>query len=118
MLPAILSSATRYDKMLLTRLAQYWGIAYQVADDLKDIFVGEAISGKTPRRDALLGRPNMALAIGEETAARMLKELIVKAERCLSQLPDTEMENRSVLNMFQEQLSKKAQPLIVAHYAA
>ncbi|EDY83425.1 polyprenyl synthetase superfamily [Verrucomicrobiia bacterium DG1235] len=118
LLPAILSSASRYDKMHLTRLAQYWGIAYQVADDLKDIYLGDAASGKTTRRDALLGRPNMALAIGEQAAARMLKDVIVDAERCLCQLPDPEWGGTSALDLFQEQLTSKAQPLIVAHCAA
>lgn len=76
LLPAILGKASRYQKMRLSKLALNWGLAYQIADDLKDIYQSESHSGKTPQRDALLGRPNMALAIGENAATAMFQVLL------------------------------------------
>ncbi len=56
-------------------LGERLGEAYQVADDLRDA-VGEAAElGKPVGRDAVLGRPNAALACGVEGALARLRGL-------------------------------------------
>ncbi len=48
------------------------GLAYQLADDLCDIYGDARTVGKPVQRDALLGRPNAVLATGEcSTRARL-----------------------------------------------
>jgi len=113
LLPAIICDASRYDKMHLARLTDNWGVAYQVADDLKDLRLSEASSGKSTQRDRLLGRPNMVLAIGEDAAARLLSGLIEMSERSLQQL-----DGIAVLSQFQAILIEKVEPLIAACAAA
>lgn len=113
LLPAILQEAPRYDQLHLANLAEIWGVAYQVADDLKDIYLSETASGKTAGRDASLGRPNMALAVGEEAAARFLDDLLASADKSLRQLGSL-----GVLHHFQSILRERSKDLIAAYVAA
>ena len=118
LLPAVLADSGRYEKMHLTRLADRWGIAYQVADDLADLYLGESITGKTPQRDELLGRPNMALTLGEEKTAYILKSLLEEADGCIAAIASDETHRFEALRSFQERLAAKAKPLIAAYAAA
>jgi geranylgeranyl diphosphate synthase type II len=83
-LPAILAG----DKEVkdLERLATYWGLAYQVSDDLKDEYLSSQMVGKTVKQDALKGRPNIAVAEGYACAARRMKHYIAKGDEVLSRL--------------------------------
>jgi len=74
--PALLAGAGARELQLLERVALYWGLAYQAADDLKDVLANSASSGKTAARDALLHRPNMALVLGSEKAFACLERLL------------------------------------------
>jgi geranylgeranyl pyrophosphate synthase len=118
LIPAILGQSSRYQKMQLSQLALNWGLAYQIADDLKDIFQSEAHSGKTPQRDAILGRPNMALAIGEDAAISMLQSLLASSDANIDAISEDESHAFKALRHFQHSLAKKAQPLLVRHVAA
>jgi geranylgeranyl diphosphate synthase type II len=60
------------------------GEAYQVADDIADVFSGEADLGKPIGQDAALGRPNAALAMGMEGAMHHLESL---AEAAAASIP-------------------------------
>ena len=53
-----------------TELGERVGEAYQIADDLADVFGREGTVGKPTRRDASLGRPNAVHRLGP-TAARV-----------------------------------------------
>ncbi len=75
-LPAILGGAPPREIQLLERLALYWGLGYQIVDDLKDVLQSAAESGKTTARDVLLDRPNIASAIGAAGAVERLLRLI------------------------------------------
>ena len=55
------------------------GLAYQLADDLCDVCGQQEIVGKPVRRDATLGRPNIAAIYGERTARERLAELLDRA---------------------------------------
>jgi geranylgeranyl diphosphate synthase, type II len=74
--PALVAGAGKRELQLLERISLYWGLAYQAADDLKDVLESPADSGKTTARDALLERPNLAIAIGTLAALARLERLL------------------------------------------
>jgi geranylgeranyl diphosphate synthase type II len=65
-------------------LGERLGEAYQVADDIADVFSGEAELGKPIGQDAALGRPNAALTMGIDGAMRHLEAL---AEAAAASIP-------------------------------
>lgn len=84
--PALLFGADNRDICLLERLSLYWGLAYQAADDLKDILQSAAQSGKTSARDVLLDRPNIAASLGLEPTAQRLARLVRLGDQNLAML--------------------------------
>jgi geranylgeranyl pyrophosphate synthase len=85
-LPALLGGATAREIHLIERIALYWGLAYQMVDDLKDVLASEAEAGKTVARDALLDRPNAAFAMGVPEAVDRLMRFIRFGDRTLVHL--------------------------------
>lgn len=85
-LPALLGGASRVELQLLERIALFWGLSYQIVDDLKDVVQSSGESGKTALRDLSLGRPNIAIALGVERAAARLDRLIDLGDRMLGRL--------------------------------
>jgi geranylgeranyl pyrophosphate synthase len=71
---------------MLERISLFWGLSYQIVDDLKDILQNSVQSGKTTSRDLSLGRPNIALVLGVEEAAERLTRLIGLGDRMLCRL--------------------------------
>ncbi|MCP5531553.1 MAG: polyprenyl synthetase family protein [Akkermansiaceae bacterium] len=86
-LPAIVGGGTDREIQLLDRLALLRGLAYQAADDLKDVLVSETGSGKTGNRDEELGRPNLILAEGFQATLRRFKRLRQTGDRVQAALP-------------------------------
>ncbi len=67
-------------------LGEGLGEAYQVADDIADVFAGKTDElGKPVGQDAKLGRPNAALEMGIDGAMHHLEAL---AERAAASIPD------------------------------
>ncbi|MDR3725384.1 MAG: polyprenyl synthetase family protein [Terracidiphilus sp.] len=97
-LPAMLGGATGRELQLLERLSNYWGLAYQMVDDLKDVLESGETTGKTSAQDAQLGRPNAVLEFGiAETAKRLVRilrlgdrtlEVLLQEQRALGFLRD------------------------------
>lgn len=85
-LPALLGGANESERLLLERLATFWGLSYQIIDDLKDMFSQPELTGKTAARDALLNRPNAALQAGARPAFRRLERLLRLGDCALSRL--------------------------------
>ncbi len=85
-LPALLGGASEAELQLLERIALFWGLSYQIVDDLKDVLQSSSESGKTPSRDLSLGRPNIALVLGVRGAAERLQRLIGLGDRMLGRL--------------------------------
>lgn len=83
-LPAILGGASETEQRLLERLATFWGLSYQIIDDLKDLFSSSELTGKTAARDALLNRPNTAQTAGARSAFRRLERLLRLGDCALS----------------------------------
>lgn len=88
-LPAIVGNGTRREIQLLDRLALLRGLAYQAADDLKDVYAHESISGKTSGRDQALGRPNLVAAEGVIAASERCDRLIAMGDRVQKSLPES-----------------------------
>ncbi len=87
LLPAIVGSGSRREIQLLDRLALMRGLAYQAADDLKDVLSSEEISGKSGGRDHELGRPNLVAAGGLAASFSRLGRLTAAADRTQAKLP-------------------------------
>jgi geranylgeranyl pyrophosphate synthase len=85
-LPAMLGGASARELQQLERISEFWGLGYQIVDDLKDVLQSSAQSGKTASRDALLGRPNIAVAIGIDGAVQRLTRLLGLGDRVLGRL--------------------------------
>ena len=85
-LPALLGGATANEVQLLERISLYWGLSYQIADELKDVRHSANETGKTVARDVLLDRPNIALAIGIPAAVERLTRLIRLGDKTLDRL--------------------------------
>ncbi len=85
-LPALIGGASENELHLLERIALFWGLSYQIIDDLKDVFQSLSESGKTPSRDLALGRPNLALTLGVERALERMHRLMRLGDRTLDRL--------------------------------
>jgi geranylgeranyl diphosphate synthase, type II len=85
-LPAMLGGASARELQQIERISVFWGLGYQIVDDLKDVLQSSAQSGKTPSRDALLDRPNIAATIGIRGAVQRLTRLIDLGDRVLHSL--------------------------------
>ncbi len=85
-LPALLGGASSGEVRALERLATFWGLSYQILDDLKDVFSEPEQTGKTAGRDRSLNRPNLTLEIGPSRALRRLERLIDLGDRVLARL--------------------------------
>jgi geranylgeranyl pyrophosphate synthase len=90
-LPAMLGGASAREIQLLERIALYWGLAYQMTDDLKDVLDSKAHAGKTTARDLLLDRPNVASVMGIPAAIDRLIRFIDFGDRSLARLLQTRL---------------------------
>ena len=86
-LPALAGHASDRELHLLDRLAFLRGLAFQTADDLKDVLCHPDESGKTSGRDSAMGRPNLALAEGVTAATRRFQRLQALGDRIQDRLP-------------------------------
>jgi geranylgeranyl pyrophosphate synthase len=86
-LPAIIGRGTDREIQLLDRIGLLRGLAYQAADDLKDVLCNGSETGKTSGRDAELGRPNLILAEGFQATLRRFKRLRQMGDRLQAALP-------------------------------
>lgn len=84
--PAILHGAPERHVQLLERISLCWGLAYQIADDLKDVLRTPVEAGKTTAHDAALGRPNVAVLLGVPAAVERLSRWMCAGDRTLDEL--------------------------------
>ena len=84
--PALLGQPNVNERRALRALCLYWGLGYQVIDDLNDVLSNPVETGKTSGRDQFLTRPNLALAIGIPDAHRQLARVFNLSIRALKQL--------------------------------
>lgn len=86
-LPALIGRGTEREIQLLDRIGMLRGLAYQAADDLKDVLCSPEVTGKTAGRDEELGRPNLILAEGFQATLRRFKRLRQTGDRLQQALP-------------------------------
>jgi geranylgeranyl pyrophosphate synthase len=86
-LPAIVGRGTPREISMLDRLARLRGLAYQAADDLKDVLATEDDHGKSAGRDEELGRPNMVAAAGLSATLARFRRLERLGDRSAAALP-------------------------------
>lgn len=82
----MLGGAPERELRQLDRISRFWGLGYQIVDDLKDVLQSAEESGKTPARDALLKRPNIAAVIGVHGAVLRLTRLIDLGDMAMGRL--------------------------------
>jgi geranylgeranyl pyrophosphate synthase len=85
-LPALAGGAPAVELQMLERISVFWGLSYQILDDIKDIHQAASESGKTAARDARLNRPNVALSIGSREALLRIQRLMRLGDRVLARL--------------------------------
>jgi geranylgeranyl diphosphate synthase type II len=85
-LPAMLGGASERELQSIERISVFWGLGYQIVDDLKDVLQSAGETGKTSARDVELDRPNIAVAIGIHGAVQRLTRLIDLGDRVLQRL--------------------------------
>ncbi len=90
-LPAMLGGASAREIQLIERIALYWGLGYQMVDDLKDVLDSAQNAGKTVARDLLLDRPNVASAMGIPATVERLSRLIHLGDRTLHRLLNSQL---------------------------
>jgi geranylgeranyl pyrophosphate synthase len=86
-LPALIGHGSEREIKLLDRIGLLRGLAYQAADDLKDVLCSQEESGKTGGRDQEMGRPNLILAEGFQAVLRRFKRLRQMGDRVQAALP-------------------------------
>lgn len=85
-LPTLPAGPNPTEWRMLKALSVYWGLAYQAADDLRDVMCATAQTGKTANRDGTLHRPNLAHALGLPAAQRRFARLLRQAQGALDRL--------------------------------
>jgi len=111
-LPALLGGASTREIQLLERIALYWGLSYQMVDDLKDVLGTVADSGKTVARDILLDHPNVASVMGVAGAVQRLTRFIQLGDKTLESLLHVRPEMsflRNLRNALEEELARVTQ---------
>ena len=71
-------------------LGEGLGEAYQIADDISDVFSSPGEQGKPVGQDKALGRPNAALVMGIDGAMRYLEDLATRAADSIPACPGRE----------------------------
>ncbi|MEX2044892.1 MAG: polyprenyl synthetase family protein [Opitutus sp.] len=85
-LPALLAAPGRGEVRALEALCIYWGLAFQALDDLNDVLTTSVDAGKSTRRDRVLARPNLAVALGVPAARVRIMRLLRQAYRQVHRL--------------------------------
>jgi geranylgeranyl pyrophosphate synthase len=101
LLPATAANLSVPEVRALHALCVYWGIAFQIADDIRDVISSACVEGKSTGRDRALDRPNLALAAGIGAARNRLGRLDMLAHRTLARLSNADIVRWSHLAVFQ-----------------
>jgi len=85
-LPALFGSPNPSEHRALRSICLYWGLLFQIIDDLNDVLSTSAITGKTTGRDRILNRANLVHATGLPNTRDRLTHLLTLATRTIQKL--------------------------------
>ncbi|MDD4934041.1 MAG: polyprenyl synthetase family protein [Methylacidiphilaceae bacterium] len=83
--PSLAANLPARQRLLLNRISVYWGLLYQGMDDVRDASEPASL-GRMAGRDAPLRRPNLLLAVGQETTLSSLTRLSTLARQAVDRL--------------------------------
>jgi geranylgeranyl diphosphate synthase type II len=92
------AAAAGADGRLWWALGDHLGLAYQVADDIRDVIADSALIGKPVGQDLLLDRPSAARELGLEGAVRHFDSLIEAAIDSIPPSPGAELLRHLVMS--------------------
>jgi geranylgeranyl diphosphate synthase type II len=73
-------------KLWIDQLAQCFGLLFQIIDDIIDVDSTFAQTGKTPGKDAQLGKTTYTSLLGQQGAAQMAKQEAQKFEKLVQKI--------------------------------
>ena len=86
MFPSLFALPNQNEARALHALCVYWGLVFQVVDDLQDVLSSSVVAGKSVGRDRALARPNLAVVLGVPETRQRVRRLLGQAERCIEKL--------------------------------
>ncbi len=107
LLPSIIAGDSPRTRGRLTRLAQAWGLAYQIVDDFKDCLLTRDEAGKSTERDEVLSRPNLPRRTGLAAAMSRLDQLLFAGRTEVAALMKSDERRWRPVGMLQEILEKE-----------
>jgi geranylgeranyl diphosphate synthase type II len=111
MFPALFALPNPNEARALHALCVYWGLVFQVVDDLQDVLSTSVAAGKSVGHDRALARPNLAVVLGVPATRQRVRRLLGQADRCVEKLR-RERVAWSYLIEWQRYLVASAAPLV------
>jgi geranylgeranyl diphosphate synthase type II len=99
---AILAGATTEELQALTDYASALGLAYQITDDLLDIYGDETKLGKKTGQDLALGKLTYPAVHGVQASRQRTRELVREALAALADFPSTALPLRALARSLSE----------------
>jgi geranylgeranyl diphosphate synthase type II len=86
----------------MEEFSRHLGLAYQIHNDLKDVVLGEAETGKTIHHDAALNKNTYPSLLGVNGAIQELNGVIRQAEGCLDRVEPSCGDARDKIDVFRQ----------------
>ena len=93
------------DELFITEMKRYsrhLGLAYQIHNDLKDVVLDEAETGKTIHHDAALNKNTYPSLLGIAGAIQELNDVIRQAEDCLNRVVLSNGDTENKIDVFRQ----------------
>nr|WP_321291629.1 farnesyl diphosphate synthase [uncultured Trichococcus sp.] len=86
----------------MERFSRHLGLAYQIHNDLKDVVLDEAETGKTIHHDAALNKNTYPSLLGVNGAIQELNSVIRQAEGCLDRVASSYARAEDKIDVFRQ----------------
>ncbi len=117
LIPAIIKGISNYERYHLQNLSTYWGLNYQILDDLSDYISDQEQTVVNTDINNSEERPNIVLTVGYEKSIDEMERLKILTESAIASLVKTRKRWES-LDRFQNELNAKAASIIQASKVA